>query len=177
MLAQSSLLLPVRDSNIQMNGLYRVSAEVKDVSLVTDRSCLLWFYVNSFISLLHKLPLEAQQLVLNSWQFLPQRARGLEPHEFAHFLEESLQAEQPRNYCVGRQSLILVLGKRIKQRIVANTALNSDSIKQVLLLIVVIRCRLQLRLTCILERYSGALWLIAACWVVVVPSFGGMIKL
>lgn len=41
MLAQSSLLLPVRDSNIQMNGLYRVSAEVKDVSLVTDHNCLL----------------------------------------------------------------------------------------------------------------------------------------
>jgi hypothetical protein len=41
MLTNSNLLMPIRDSNIQLNGLYRVAAEIKDVNLVSDHNCLL----------------------------------------------------------------------------------------------------------------------------------------
>lgn len=41
MVTSSHLLLPIIDKNIHSNSLYRIAAEIKDVSLVNDHNCLL----------------------------------------------------------------------------------------------------------------------------------------
>ena len=37
-------MIPFKNNNIQINGLYKVSAEIIDVDLVADHNCLLWYY-------------------------------------------------------------------------------------------------------------------------------------
>jgi hypothetical protein len=41
MLGQFNLLIPLREGNIQINGIYRVAVEIKGVDLVSDHNCLL----------------------------------------------------------------------------------------------------------------------------------------
>jgi len=44
MITASNLIIPFKNNKIQINGLYKVSAEIVDVNLVSDHNCLLWYF-------------------------------------------------------------------------------------------------------------------------------------